>query len=92
MADGSSTFSPASEPGVFIDHQSKQVLSLEPDGDTFYGLLPGTNGTGPAMRRRCAPAGYTWFSARDCRPARGVFSVPSGRSDELQTNPWSGRP
>jgi hypothetical protein len=83
---------PASSPAIFVDHTSKHVLSLEPAGDVFFGLLPGTNGTAAITRRKCgAPDDYTWHSS-DCRRARGVFSVPSGRSDELQTNPWSGRP
>ena len=84
------TYTPASTPPIFVDNASRQVLALDSEADTFFGLLPGTNGTGPAMRRKCVPDDFTWISS-DCRRARGVYSVPSDRSDELQTNPWSGR-
>jgi hypothetical protein len=94
MPDGSLPdvqFFPATTPGVFVDHNAHQVLSLEPEGDVFYGLIPGTNGTAAITRRLCAaPDGYEWI-ASDCRKARGVFVVPSNRSDGYQTNPWSGR-
>jgi len=84
-------FTPASTPPIYVEHATRRVLSLEPEGDRFYGLEPGTNGTGPAMRRAVVPPGYTWLDSSG-KPARGVFSVPSDHSDELQTNPWSGRP
>lgn len=84
-------FTPASTPPIYVDRASRQVLSLEPEADRFYGLLPGTNGTGPAMRRACVPADFTWL-ASDMKQARGVLLVPSDQSDELNTNPWSGKP
>jgi hypothetical protein len=94
MADGSLPevmFFPASTPSLFIDHEARQVLSLESAGDVFYGLTPGTNGTAATCRRLCAaPAGYEWI-ASDCRKARGVFIVPSSRTGGYVTNPWSGR-
>lgn len=84
-------FTPASTPPIFVDRGTRQVLALDAEADRFYGLAPGTNGTGAAMRRACVPSDYVWLSS-DCRPARGVLLVPSGSSDELETNPWSGRP
>ena len=84
-------YTPASTPKIVIEHTSRRVMSLTLEGDRFYGLLPGTNGSGPTMRRACVPDGYVWLTSEGDR-ARGVYLVPSDTSDELQTNPWSGRP
>lgn len=89
MPDGSFEFptvTPASTPQIYVDHAAKQVLSLEEEGDTFFGLLPGTNGTGPAMRRKCVPDGYVWLTSR-CKRALGVYSVPTNTSEEIP-NHW----
>lgn len=81
---------PDPTPPIYVEHTTRRALALDRDADVFFGLLPGTNGTGPAMRRACVPEGYAWLTS-DMRPARGVLLVPSSDSDSLQTNPWSGR-
>lgn len=84
-------FTPASTPPIFISPAERRVLSLDRDADRFFGLEPGTNGTGPAMRRACVPADFTWLDSSG-KPARGVYLQPSDTSDGINTNPWSGRP
>ena len=88
MPDGSFEFP---TPLITVAPLAGRVYSLTPEADVLFGLLPGTNGTGPAMRRALAPEGYTWVTS-DGRQARGPLLVPSNLSDEMNTNPWSGRP
>lgn len=56
------------------------------EGDVFYGLEVGTNGTGPAGRRALLPA-LQW-TRHDGRPATGLYLTPSGFDSWL--NPWGG--
>lgn len=79
-------YTPASTPPIFVSAAERAVLSLDPEGDRFYGLLPGTNGTGPTMRRACVPADYQWLTSEG-KPALGPTLVPTADSDLVQ-NQW----
>lgn len=83
---------PASTPQVFVDHLLKTVRAADAAGDLFYGLKAGTNGTGPTMRREgIGERSYTWICS-DGAPALGLTLIPASTSDEINTNPWGGRP
>lgn len=56
------------------------------EGDAFFGLELGTNGTGPAGRRALHPP-LRW-ERHDGRPATGLTLTPSGSDAWL--NPWDG--
>lgn len=71
-----------------IDHQTRTVRPLDAEGDEHFGLAIGTNGTGPAMRRKSAPEGFTWLR-HDGRPATGIYLQGSGFSLTWR-NPWDG--
>jgi len=47
---------------------------VDPAGDAFYGLEPGTNGTAAECRRQAFPA-RTWVR-HDGREARGLWYAP----------------
>lgn len=65
------------------------VRPAEPEGDAFYGLETGTNGTGAAMRRKvAAPPGCVW-QRHDGKPAMGLLLTPTNRS-AFVPNPWDG--
>lgn len=75
-----------------------------PDGDDYFGLSWGTNGTAAASRRRLAEP--TLSAARDWglslsvdrltirwvrfsgAPATGLNTIPTNRSDVTFSNPW----
>lgn len=65
------------------------VRPLTEDGDDFYGLALGTNGTAAAMRRLCAnaPPSYRWLR-RDGRPATGLRLRPATGETKF-VNPWT---
>jgi hypothetical protein len=81
-----------------------QRLTIQPDGrdgDAFFGLESGTNGTAAAARRQVVEAqvsstqNYVWgqpvWLRSNGKPAAGLQLVPSDRSDSYEANPWSGR-
>lgn len=47
---------------IIIDNQSQTARPADAEGDVWYGLLSGTNGTGPAMRRALAAPGLRWVT------------------------------
>jgi hypothetical protein len=77
--------------------QSAAALKLRPEtpeGDEFFGLAAGTNGTAAAMRRRVIESSITTtamlvWERHNGRAAVGVTLVPSGK--DPNANPWSGR-
>lgn len=66
----------------------RTVRPVTPEGDRFYGLESGTNGTGAEMRRLNVPAGLEW-RRHDGKPATGLYLRPTGNSEGV--NPWDGR-
>jgi len=65
------------------------IRPAHPNGDDFYGLAPGTNGTAAAMRRTLVtPEGFAWFRYDGSRPV-GLLVVPLARPSPF-SNPWSG--
>lgn len=65
-----------------------------PEGDDYYGLAVGTNGTRAAQRRAeeesatGLPGPFTWVR-HDGGHAIGTLLVPSGEAKFM--NPWDGR-
>lgn len=66
----------------------RTIRPATPEGDRFFGLESGTNGTGAEMRRMGVPAGLQWVR-HDGKPATGLLLQPTGRSEGV--NPWDGR-
>lgn len=76
------------------------IRPVAPEGDDYFGLATGSNGTAAELRRRIAelqtpsPAGnsygLTWVRASGA-PAHGIQYVP-GDSDRPASDPWSGEP
>ncbi len=82
---------PAKFPACTLDTVSRIARAADAEADVFFGLLPGTNGTGPTMRRAHVPADFRWVTSKG-KPASGIYLVPSDQSDDMNTNPWSGSP
>lgn len=85
-------------PAVTVDHATKTIRPSTKDGDDYYGLSVGSNGTATITRRACVtPSGtgpkgvaaYRWVRF-DGRPAVGLTLIPSADS-ELTPNPWGGK-
>lgn len=76
---------------IRFDHVTRTVQPLDRDGDEHFGLAPGTNGTGPEMRRTCTPipAGYTW-RRHDGSHALGVLVSP-GAAERAGLGEWRSR-
>lgn len=66
--------------------EGNTVRPTDADGDVFFGLVSGTNGTGPALRRTLvAQVGLTWLCS-DGRRAVGTLLIPTG--NVYTENPW----
>ena len=75
---------------VRIDHATRTVRPEDREGDVFFGLRWGTNGTATETRRALvAPPGYLWRCS-DGQAAVGTTLVPTNRSDEYIFDPWGG--
>lgn len=76
---------------VAINHTTRTVQPTHPEGDDYYGLAPGTNGTAAQTRRALAVSStsitYRWVRYSGA-PAVGVTLVPSG--EDVWQNPWDG--
>ncbi len=76
---------------VITDPEPAAVRPALPEGDTYFGLQPGTNGTAAMSRREAAaPAGFRWVRSNGL-PATGLQRIPTNRS-EFIAGPWSGHP
>jgi hypothetical protein len=79
-----------------VDGLCRTIQPERPEGDAFFGLELGTNGTAAAARRLAVErahhvaGGFVWLRANG-KPATGLQFVPSDRSDNYEANPWSGR-
>jgi hypothetical protein len=93
---------PAAQPyTIGIKDNRLTVQPERADGDAFYGLEIGTNGTAAAARRAAVEAeiqstqNYAWgppvWLRANGKPAAGLQLVPTDRSDTYEANPWSGR-
>lgn len=92
MQDGSINFYLTSDRLLSVDYVTREVRALEREADAYYGLEPGTNGTGAIMRRMgIGEPDYRWIRFNG-RPAVGVTLIPTNTSDNLTSNPWSGKP
>lgn len=62
---------------------------LHPEGDAFFGLEMGTNGTAAEARRACVRDAQSWKRSNH-RPAVGVTLVPPSItcSTEAPKGPW----
>jgi hypothetical protein len=81
-------------PPVRVDVPSGTIRPESAEGDEYYGLTRGTNGTAAIARRACVEAVVgagllTWVRACGS-PATGIAYVPSDRSDDAP-NPRAGR-
>lgn len=73
-----------------IDHDTRTVRPLTPEGDEWFGLTMGSNGSAALMRRAGAPAGYTW-TRHNGRHAHGLNLQAHAHADTDTTpNPWDG--
>jgi hypothetical protein len=71
------------------DHLTHTIRPTEAEGDDFYGLSKGTNGTAAQARRECvAPAGIrvTWLRFDGSRAAFRNYQPASGEGRFV--NPW----
>ncbi len=79
---------------VTVDPVTRTVRPLDAQGDDYFGLGIGTNGTAATNRRQLAvisasvPADYRWVRANGSA-ATGLNCVPTARS-ESAPNPWTG--
>lgn len=80
-------------PCLVVDGNNATVRPESPDGDSYYGLASGTNGTAAATRRAAALGCVTssmplrWVCS-DGKPAAGLNLIPSSNSDRVNANPW----
>jgi hypothetical protein len=79
---------------VVVDNESRTIRPANPDGDEFFGLANGTNGTGAIARRDAAErtetaTGYTWLRSNG-QSATGLQLVPSNKSDATWAPLWPG--
>lgn len=72
---------------VALNHTTHVAQPVDPEGDRFFGLESGTNGSGATMRRKLVADGFKW-ERHDGRPATGLQLSPTGRTD--WRNPWDG--
>lgn len=71
--------------------ENETIRPATPEGDAFYGLEMGTNGTGAITRRLLVgPPGARWLR-HNGRHAIGPTLIPTTRSN-FASNPWDGRP
>jgi hypothetical protein len=76
--------------GVHVDPEARTLKPEHPQGDDYFGLVIGTNGTAARCRRElhehvaCAE-GFVWVRANG-GPATGVTCVPTGL--EVEPNTW----
>lgn len=81
----------ATDPIYILDPPSKTIRPARSEGDDYFGLGPGTNGTAAITRRALVqPEGFTWVRFNRT-PATGLQLIP-GDSSESLANPWSGFP
>jgi hypothetical protein len=82
-----------------MDNHRLTVRPSRPEGDDFFGLTIGSNGTAATARREaveleiCATQNYVhgapvWLRFNG-KPAAGLQLVP-GTSTDLETDPWGG--
>lgn len=75
---------------LLVSVENGHARPLTVDGDEWFGLAWGFNGTAARCRRLlAAPAAVTWLR-HDGRPAYGLTTVPSSRSSERWRSPWTG--
>lgn len=74
---------------TIYDHLTHTIRPLTPEGDDYFGLSAGTNGTAAQSRRETvAPPGIavTWLRHNGQRPAFLNYQPASG--DDRFANPW----
>ena len=75
---------------IHIDHETQTIKPLDAEGDSYFGLVVGSNGSATICRRELyTPAGYTWVRFNG-RPAVGITLIPSADSDSTPS-PWEGK-
>lgn len=67
--------------GVEFDFDARTIRPLSAEGDEFFGLSPGSNGTAATTRRACVEGpGFSWVRFNG-RPAVGTCYVVPEASD-----------
>lgn len=75
-------------PLVIVDEQKKTIRPSSPDGDTYFGLGPGTNGTAAETRRALHEVpGYSWTRFAGSHPKGLLYVPPKGEPEFF--NPWT---
>ena len=86
---------PLPNPNVVVDLNRGTIQPETPDGDDFFGLAAGTNGTAATTRRELVIGQLfprenanrlRWLRSNGRDPA-GLRFVPGNRSHEFE-NPW----
>lgn len=79
------------EPPLYVvNHVDKTITPADREGDDYFGLGPGTNGTAAICRRALVePEGYRWVRSSG-RPATGPNYIPGNTSQESLPGPWDG--
>lgn len=74
---------------IEIDIATGTIRPIDAEGDEFYGLAWGTNGTAATMRRTCAegPHRLTWVR-HDGQRARSLNLKPTNEEKPF-VNPWT---
>ncbi len=69
---------------VNADSQSKTLRPVSSEGDAFFGLQSGTNGTAATCRRALVQVdGYQWIQSTG-RNAIGMTFVPGDSSESIE--------
>lgn len=70
--------------------ESSLILPESEEGDRFFGLEPGTNGTAAESRRALvAPSGFHWLRSNGLDPKGLALRPPTRDSDTTWSNPWN---
>lgn len=86
-------------PSLNLDSTAKTLRPVDAEGDDYFGLSIGTNGTAAVARRAIAEIAacgvsradrqfvFVWVRSNG-RPATGMTLVPNAHSDLSYVSPW----
>lgn len=84
-------------PPVLVCGNTGTIRPETRDGDAYYGLARGTNGSAAITRRALAESTAGVMPINGWRTSAGrdtgsVWLVPTGDSERINADPWSGKP
>jgi hypothetical protein len=72
-----------------VTYVNEVVKPATPEGDEYYGLKSGTNGTAAATRRAMVSTGTHRWVCFNGGPPVGLQLIPT--NEQVKTNQWDGK-